>query len=209
MRKQAFTLLEMIIAITVFTIFIGFVISSYLAFHRADQETIEMRSLLLELQGTMDQISETMKDSKIDFEAYETGGSGIPILTPFSSDHVLNQSTLYLLSSDGLTRTVYTWDSDEDKETLSFQVFDFDGTDYVAADGYTSAVLLHSENTRVTYANFRIFPDVNPYDFENGGDDEVQFQPIAQIKLSFTVPGRVRKEVSVDLQTSVTSRFYQ
>ena len=197
----------MIIAITVFTIFIGFVISSYLAFHRADQETIEVRSLLLELQGTMDQISETVKDSKVDFVSYETGSAfGFPVTTLFSN-HALNESTLYLLSPDGPTQTVYTWDSDEDKETLSLQVFEFDGTDFVAADGYSEPVLLHGENTRVTYANFRIFPDVDPYDFENSADGDVQFQPIVQIKLSFTVPAGPRGSF-LDLQTSVTSRYY-
>jgi len=200
-------LLEMIIAITVFTIFIGFTISSYLAFHRADQETIEMRSLLLELQGTMDQISETVKDSKVDFESYETGALfGFPVITPFAN-HALNTSTLTLLSPDGLTRTEYVWNSEE--ETLSLQVFEFDGTDWAADDGFDEAVLLHGENTRVTYANFRIFPDLDPYDSGNSGNDDVQFQPIVQIKLNFTVSGRVREEVSLDLQTSVTSRFYQ
>ncbi len=221
-KNPAFTLLEMIIAITVFTIFIGFSISTYLSFHRADQEALEQRSLMLEIQGTMDQISEAVRSNKIDYSgAYseEETGSGRDILgslsdslsvSLFGASHVLNEKVLSLVSPDGATKYVYTWDDDEEVQTLSLQVFDLDEGAWVAADGYTEGpVLLHGENTKVTYANFRIFPDVDPYDSDNASDDDVQYQPTVQINLTFSVPGRVRPTVDLELQTSITSRFYQ
>ena len=52
-QKAAFTLIEMIIAITVFTIFIGFAISAYLTFHRADQDALTNRSLLMESEAIL------------------------------------------------------------------------------------------------------------------------------------------------------------
>lgn len=183
-KNSAFTLLEMIIAITVFTIFIGFAISTYLSFHRADQEALEQRSLMLEIQGTMDNISEAVRINKIDYIAYENTNGGI----------------LNLVSADGQTHYVYAWD--RNLETLTLQVT---GADGVAGD----PVLLHGENTKVTYANFRIFPDKNPYDPANAADTAVQYQPTVQIKLGFSVPGRVRETVDLDLQTSLTSRFYK
>lgn len=215
MKNPAFTLLEMIIAITVFTIFIGFSISTYLSFHRADQEALEQRSLMLEIQGTMDNISEAVRSNKIDYageyseeEDILGGLSGGLSASLFGATHVLNEKVLSLVSSDGETKYVYTWDDEE--ETLSLQVFDFDGTDWVEADAYKDGpVLLHGENTKVTYANFRIFPDVDPYDADNASDDDVQYQPTVQINLTFSVPGRVRPTVDLNLQTSITSRFYQ
>jgi len=184
--RPAFTLLEMIIAITVFTIFIGFAISTYLSFHRADQEALEERSLMLEIQGSMDTLSEAVRNNTIDYTA------------------PLEANTLHLLSPDGLTQTVYTW---EEKEgTLSVQLFNAAGE---VLAGYSNPVLLHGENTKVTYASFRVFPELNPYDEANASNDDVQYQPTVQIKLKFSVPGRVRPTVDLDLQTSVTSRFYQ
>lgn len=209
MRNQpAFTLLEMLIAITVFTIFIGFVLASYLTFHRADQEVISTRSLMLELQGTMNQISEAVRDNTIDYASYEdssgVSSNVLSIVSSLNLGDALNESELYLFSPDGETQYVYTWN--EDEETLTLQLFDADGN---AITGYEDPVLLHGENTRVTYANFRIFPGVDPYEAENASDDDVQYQPMVQINLTFAVPGRIREEISLDLQTSITSRFYQ
>lgn len=201
-KAPAFTLLEMIIAITVFTIFIGFAIATYLTFHRADQEALAMRSVLFETQGTMDLLTEAVKENAVDYDYYNEDSAEDVLSDAFdglelSGSHTVTGSTLVLRSADG-TQLIYTWDSEE--ETLSLQAVDADG---VASD----PTLLHNETTRVTYAQFRIFPDMNPY--ENATESAVQYQPTVRIELTFAVPGRINEEVTVDLQTSVTSRFYQ
>lgn len=207
MTPPAFTLLEMIIAITVFTIFIGFAISTYLMFHRADQEALAMRSLMLETQGTMDLIADAVKENTIDYAFYsEDLDSDIlanvrtDLFTnfDFANSHTITDSTLALRSPDGQSETVFIWD--EDEETLSLFTIDENSV-------ASTPVLLHSETTRVPYVNFRIFPDENPY--ENSTDDAIQFQPTVQIEITFSMPGRVQEEVTVDFQTSITSRFYQ
>ena len=207
MKKAAFTLLEMIIAITVFTIFIGFAISTYLMFHRADQEALAMRSLMLETQGTLDFITDAVKENTIDY-AYYNEDSDSDVLSgvrstlftdfEFANGHTIKDATLALRSPDGSTETVFIWD--EEAETLSLFTIAQDGTESVP-------VLLHSETTRVPYVSFRIFPDENPY--EDASKDAIQYQPTVQIKITFAMPGRVQEEVSVDFQTSITSRFYQ
>jgi len=205
--RPAFTLLEMIIAITVFTIFIGFSISTYLMFHRADQEALATRSLMLETQGTLDFITDAVKENTIDY-AYYNEDSSEDILSGVRSDlftnfdfgnsHSINDSTLALRSADGKTETVFIWD--EEAETLSLFTIDEEGTESVP-------VLLHSETTSVPYVNFRIFPDENPYD--DPSKDAIQYQPTVQIKITFSMPGRIQQDVTVDFQTSITSRFYQ
>lgn len=207
MTPPAFTLLEMIIAITVFTIFIGFAISTYLMFHRADQEALAMRSLMLETQGTMDLIADAVKENTIDYAFYsEDLDSDIlanvrtDLFTnfDFANSHTITDSTLALRSPDGQSETVFIWD--EEEETLSLFTIDENSV-------ASTPVLLHSETTRVPYVHFRIFPDENPY--ENSSDDAIQFQPTVQIEITFSMPGRVQEEVTVDFQTSITSRFYQ
>jgi prepilin-type N-terminal cleavage/methylation domain-containing protein len=206
MTAPAFTLLEMLIAITVFTIFIGFAISTYLAFHRADQEVLAQRSVMLEIQGTMNLLSQAVKENKIYYEDEESGGrfdilSGArsSLFSGFLSQHEKNSTTLELISPDGQTLYVYAWNGDE--ETLSLESYDADG------NLLTGPELLHNETTRVTAVNFRIFPDEDPY--QNATDNDIQYQPTVQLSLSFTVPGRIHEELTVDLQTLVTSRFYQ
>lgn len=218
----AFTLIEMIIAITVFSIFIGFAVSSYLAFHRADQEALVDRSLMMEAGQVMDLLTADIQANKIDYEYYEDlssggvhimhgfGSGGLSLSPPFSfgfgSDHELNKSILVLRSVDGLTRTVYEWD----EEDLTLSVDKFDMTSGTAVELPDYPQLLTSGQVYLNDVNFRIFPDVDPYDSATDpSDDEVQFQPVVTLNLTFAAVGRVRAEVTLPLQTTVTSRFYQ
>lgn len=218
LNKPAFTLLEMIIAITVFTIFIGFAISTYLTFHRADQEALAMRSLMLEAQGTMDLLISSIKENAIDYDEFYAEGSTLSenIFNGFQSNyftnftsgesHVLNDATLALLSPDGKIRTVFIWD--EDTETLNLYTTEADEEGNLTTSELSQ---LHNDTTRVTYVNFRIFPDENPYALTSAdqAEDSQYYQPTVQIEMTFAMPGRIQEEVTVDFQTSVTSRFYQ
>ena len=213
-RQEAFTLVEVIIAITVFTIFIGFVMSGYLAFHRAEQEAITARSLLFEIESAQDTVVQLAKQNKIDYESYaeeDVYGSDIlaqtvsrGVFADLVMTNAMNTETLRLVSADGETQYTIFWDSEE--ETLSLYTLE-GGAE--AADAAGSAILLHSEETRVDYVNFKIFPDEDPFLTENSDRSDLQYQPQVQIHMSFTRPGRVRDEVTIDLQTTVTSRFYQ
>jgi len=182
--RKAFTLIEMIIAITVFTIFIGFAISSYLTFHRADQEALVTRGLIMDAESLMDTLSEAIQENKIFYDC----DSGV----------------LCLVSPDGENLYTYTWDAEE--ETVSKLAYDKSG---VPLAGYENPVLLHSANVQVSYFNFSIFPGVNPYDPENRGINEVQFQPIVTVDFSIYSKANSREDARVNLHTSITSRFYQ
>lgn len=186
-EREAFTLIEMIIAITVFTIFIGFSISAYLTFHRADQDALTTRSLLMDSEAILNELSDATRENKIDYDAYSglssCGGSG--------------SGSLYLISSDGEEKTVYTWYVDT--ESLSVARFAADCT------ALSEEQQLNSENLAVSYVNFEIFPAANPYD----DPTTTQYQPIVIFDLSFSMAGRMTEELTLDLRTSVTSRFYQ
>ncbi len=211
--RVAFTLIEMIVAITIFTIFIGFSISSYLNFHRVNQEILVSRTVTMEAQAVMNDVSDAIQNSRIDYDFYSSASSGgfsaisLPDLGDFAGldgRHVLNEESLALWNSDATEQTLYAWDSEA--EQLTVQKLDAEGN---ALEGYEEPLLVHSDALRVTYAHFRIFPDVNPYDLEQRSEDEVQYQPIVILDLTFAMPGRIHEEVSLDLHTAVTSRLYQ
>ena len=214
----AFTLLEVLVAITVFSIFIGFAISAYLSFHRADQEALVTRTLVMEGGQVVDALSADIKANRIDFDFYQVddgaeadllGGVRSSLFTSLlEGEHVLNETTLALRSGDDLLRILYVWDSDA--KTLTVQHFDMSDPDLpVPADGYTEPLPMISENVFLNTVNFRIFPDQNPYDPENAHDDAIAFQPVVTLDLTFAAEGRVRDEVTLPLHTTVTSRFYQ
>lgn len=216
-KTLAFTLIEVIVAITVFALFIGFAVSAYLTFHRADQEALVMRSLMMEAGDVMDKITTDLKQNKIDYAYYATAsapvvrsssGPSVSATLSLGSDHDLDENALALRSPDGLTRTVYAWDSEE--KTFTIQVFDMTDEAYPEANaGYESPISLLSDHVRMNAVSFHIFPDVDPYDEANSSTNAVQFQPMVTCALTFATPGRVREEVTLPLQTTVTSRYYQ
>lgn len=174
----AFTLLEMIIAITVFTIFIGFSIGVYLSYHRTNQEALVMRSIMLEAEAAMAALTEAVKENRVDYDRSD-------------------ESNLALRGPDG-TGLLYAWD----KENEALSVLS------TAADGSSGeALLLHGPATSASFVSFRVFPEKDPY--SNRSEASLQYQPTVQILLEFSLPGRVKEEVSVLLQSSITSRFYQ
>lgn len=187
--KPAFTLMEMIIAITVFSIFMAFTISSYLVFHRANQESLALRSLIFETQAAMDNLTDSIHDNRIDYDYY---GESI------------NSSILALLSADGQTISLYEW-NEEDK-TLTVQKTYLSG---IPVDGYSTPVLLHSPTTGVSYASFRIVPKADPFALENAAEDDLQYQPMVRVELTFSVPGRIHEELDFSLRSSVTTRQYR
>lgn len=212
LKTPAFTLIEMIIAITVFSIFIGFAVSAFLSFHRADEEALVDRSLVMEGGQVMDTLTTDIKTNKIDYEYYDESSGGSAFSSTFAftlspGNHVLNQSILALRSPDSLTRTLYVWDSEA--KTLTVQKFDMSSGTSAEMDGYPEALPMTSDHVYLNDVNFRIFPDVDPYDAANATDDETAFQPVVTMNLTFAAEGRVKDEVTLPLQTTVTSRFYQ
>lgn len=172
--RPAFTLIEMIIAITVFTIFIGFSLSTYLVFHRANQDALTVRSMVMDTELLMDELLDAVRENRIDYADFTEG------------------KTLRLVSPDGLENKEYTWDADA--ETLSVTSGD-------------STAILHSEDLKITYLNFDVFPEENPY--SDRSKDDIQYQPIVMIDLRVSRLGRMDEELSFDLRSSITSRFYQ
>ncbi len=197
-KQPAFTLMEMVIAITVFTVFIGFSVSTFVRFYNVEKEAAATRTLLMETQSMVDSLTQDLKENKIDYEYYSRGFSTVDAGARFSSELVLR-------SPDGELQTRYVWDSFT--ESLTLQRFDADGQPLA---GYFDPLPLEGPYSNVTHVLFRIFPSDNPFDPANVAKDSLQFQPNVQIELEAQTPSRAGSvPITVDFQTSVTSRFYQ
>ncbi|MBI4127318.1 type II secretion system protein [Candidatus Peregrinibacteria bacterium] len=178
-EKHAFTLVELLIAITVFSIFIAFGMTAFTVFHSAQVDAATSRDMMFELNQNMELINEAVRENKIDFEASD-------------------EKTLALLSADASEKIVFVWDAEA--ETLSLQKFSGEDMEYEA--------VLHSPAIKVKNLNFRIFPSEDPYDFANKGATDF-YQPNVKVKMTYATPGRGKPEIAIDFATTVTSRIYQ
>lgn len=198
MKKDAFTLVEMILAITIFSTFIGFVLTTYVTFHRAQQDAAVTREVLMEAETVLLELTDALKENFINFDAYSVGQEiATDILSDFvqtSQAEFIDSNTLYLISPEG-QEIVFDWGVAAQELTL------------MEGDGVAQRI--HSENVYVSHLSFEIFPSLDPYDSANVGYDDVAFQPIVKINMTFAALGRSSEELDVSLETSVTSRFYQ
>lgn len=205
-NAPAFTLMEMVIAITVFTVFIGFSVSTFVRFYQVEKEAAATRTLLLETQSILESIKQDLAENKIDY-AYYNGGFSADLLGVSQNAPTVARFTseLVLRSPDGSVQTRYIWDSFT--ESLTLQRLDKNGQPF---PGYFEPLVLEGPYTDVTHVLFRIFPADNPFDSANVSKDGLQFQPNVQIELETQVPSPAGSvPISIDFQTSVTSRFYQ
>lgn len=219
-KNPAFTLVELLVAITIFVIFIAFSMLSFSVFHRTQVDAATSREMLFELSHVMELLTEAIKENKIDYEYYEDEdasaafgllsgiSSGISSSSSLSTTiSNLNGQPLVLLSLDGNTRTIFEWSAKE--KTLSLQKFTKNSDDeFVEADGFLEPLVLNGETFSVEEADFRIFPESDPYNSDNF-EDGVFYQPNVKIKLTFSTPGRSKPEIIVDLESTVTAKIYK
>lgn len=216
MRKSsAFTLVEILISITIFVIFMGFSMGAYLTFHRAQLEASITRGMMLEGEQIMNMVTTSVKENKIAYAAYDSN-SPFSLFSPVSmslfnlADEAIETDTLILSELNTGNEMEIHWDADE--EVLTQQWFTFDeGGQREPMAGYLEPLRLHSETVDVSFAEFRIVPGKDPYDAENilGNQEEYWYQPMVQMKITMKAKGSIREEILFDLQTSVTSRVYQ
>jgi prepilin-type N-terminal cleavage/methylation domain-containing protein len=194
-KRKAFTLIEMIIAITVFTIFIGFVMAAYLTFHKSQQQVAATRSMLLESEAIFNRLGDLMDNHKIHFEYYNSD-------TALEGDatHTLETQELVLISLDEEEVVTIYWEESSEDEDEGDLFLEIEGEEVIQLNGI---------GTSVDFMSFRIFPDDNPYSVENQSDSSFpHFQPHIQVKMTLGREANF-EDVILDLQTTFTSRFYQ
>lgn len=212
---KAFTLVEMIVAITVFTIFIGFAMVAFITFHRAQQEIAISRGMLLEMDETIGAIASDIKESSPDFSRYSnlqvsSPHNFKPVNNPLIGVEPIFSNSLYLQNSAHTEETEYSFDAETG--VLTVQKFDIDANgELIPQDGFLNPIPMHSNSFSFKSVEFRIVPGADPYNTENilSGDDSLWYQPNVQISMTGFTMGKIRDEIVVDLVTSVTSRIYK
>jgi len=183
-KRPAFTLMEMLVSITIFTLFIGFAMGSMNFFYRVQREAAQERFLLMEMQSALDHMTLFLQEHPLDYSAYaENSGGGLFVL-----DAEGNHWSIVLEEGKLLERAV-----DSAGQPLP---------------GYAEARPLQDPAVVVDEFKVQVYPEKDPYASENRGEDAAQYQPIVGIDLVGSLPGRVRENLTVDLHTSVTSRLY-
>mgnify|MGYP003405314414 FL=1 len=211
--KKAFTLVELLISMVIFVIFLGVVSSSYISIVRAQKHANEVRKIYSDIRTFVDTLNEEIRLSSLDYDCYEgrvdfIGGTlntceqGISI-SQGRSDY------LSLMRKDGLEKTLFYYNRDEAKMYVKKWLRAESG--WITApgfeDGYRS---LLSDIVKIENFAFAISPDKNPYSSDPliYTNNSTQFQPKVTIFLTATSRSDNTADFHFDFQTTISSRIY-
>lgn len=205
-RKLGFTLIEMLIAISIFTIFIGIAFSSYLHITKVQTDANETRSIYSETRYLADLITEDIRLMAIDYDCYLALGSSFPCneISSLSADS--STQDLALVSRDGLEKVFYRF---RDGRIFVYkQLRTINDLNFLPAPGFSSEFLhFSSESVNIEDLKFVIYPKLSPYD-EDNNFLAVNFQPFVRILMRVSGQETENESFDLDYQTTVSTRFY-
>ncbi len=189
MNKKGFTLIEMMVAMAIFVMFLGVLIGSYTDIVKSQQEANDYRILYSEARRVFDKITEEVRNNAIYY------GPNVGYYTSLHTD-------LKLLSLDGNRQILFSYDDVEKNIKFAEVETGIPPNEYLLVD---------SEEGRITVKEFNVFvsPEDDPYKLENVFNDGLQFQPKVTVFATFEMERRKSDSTyTVDLQTTISSRLY-
>lgn len=186
-NRRGFTLVEMLVSMTIFMVFVGILINSYSTIIKAQKEANDYRAMYTEARAVFDTLIAELREGMVDYGRNEDSGG---VLSG-------TQNNFYLVSKDGTKKQVIL-----DDGTLNVLRFACDGTTTL------KTVPLNSKNVAVKIFNVKIYPFADPYAPLNVGENQHQFQPFVTIFASFEKEKVTGEPYKVDFQTTISSRIY-
>ena len=192
-HRKGFTLIELIIAITIFTFLVAIGVASYINLSVTMKKQNIMRKLYTEMEQVLSDINRWGKFYQIDYSWYTTNHELLSVEE--------GNASLALISKDKLSRIVI--EKEEGGDTLGVYKEKKEGETFVPADGFTdqTPLPLTSENLHVQKARFFLFPDAEHQD--------VFQQKITIVFNGFMInPYQPETPEHFTLQTTFSSRLY-
>jgi prepilin-type N-terminal cleavage/methylation domain-containing protein len=190
--QKGFTLVELLIAMTIFVSFVGILIGSYTSIIKGQREADEYRIMYSESRKIFETIVQELRDGMVDYKKYnanDTGGviGGLDTLHVVSKDASMQSSIVY--DEVGGVVSIKKGKFGQDS---AWEEFNLNSPDLVG----------------VTDFKFYISPSIDPYDDENVYKDKNQLHPKVTVYGKFVRKFGNGKEYSMELQTTVSSRIY-
>lgn len=232
--QKGFTLIEVLVALTVFMIFMISIISSYLDMSRAQREAMAVREVYSEIRYVFNLIAEEARLGTIDYSCYSTASSldnfegeqrffyneNSEKCVQLRSTQALTSSYsnyLALISRDKTKRTIFRVFENPQTEEKELQIWKEENTSTTEGNAWRPMTGYSQNYQKVELNNiklnsfiFEISPLVDPYNVQNIAWGPVQFQPSVSVYTSLESISQTNNapDISLDLQTSISSRAY-
>lgn len=189
-QNSGFTLIEILISISIFMIFLAIAGSSYVTLVSANKSANTTQKTYTEVRFVFDELARAVRGGAIDYSCVDGENPCLDNL------NLTTQTVFGALSSDGLARTLFKFDAAKHAVMVLHQTRN--ASQVLTWAGGTFQPLT-SENLKVEDLAFSVSPQKNPYASENAGNDELQRQPAVTISM---------KVAGTAFRTTYSSRFY-
>lgn len=223
-KQKGFTLIEVLIALAIFMVFITGVSSAYIDIARSQREANLVREIYSDMRYVFGMIEEEARSKTIDYACYQKGEvqreyNGVDLLIDLGNlcsavnPNITNpEDYLALVDAEGLARIIFKIEGDEE---AGGRIFTFYREHYTGAAWEPDAGFNPTEFTRVDLKNikinafkFEISPLADPFDPRNVACGPVQFQPQVGVYASIEGARSDTEGFKMNLQTSISSRVY-
>jgi len=223
--KKGFTLIEVLIALTIFMIIITSIAASYLDIASRQREANVIREIYSELRYVYNLIGEEARSKTIDYgcpRKYKELNED-DILRPIdvvSTSQVCNElatepegSYLALINANATERTVFRIQEDPENEEAKLLSFykeskEQEATAWIPNSGFEGFEAIDLKGIQIDKMKFEIAPIGDPFDPENIGCGVLQYQPSVSVYTTISSTYESISDFSLDLQTSFSSRVY-
>jgi len=191
--KRGFTLVETLIALGIFAMFMSVLIGSYAGIVRSLKEANDYRVMYSDARRVFDTVVSEFREGMVDYgNVYYGNGCDLEHLSG-SSDEI------HLVSKDGSMFIAIKKIDKKDSKGWDIEV--------LKGDNHKEVVLNSPE---VSVKNFEVFayPHLDPYDQKNVFKDSYQFQPFVLVKATFEKEKFNGEQFRVSFETAVSSRIY-
>ncbi len=185
--KKGFTLVELLIAMTIFVSFVGILIGSYTSIIKGQREADEYRIMYSESRKIFETVIQELRDGMVDYKIHNAKGEILGGL-----------DNLYIISKDASMQSSIVYGK---SGVVSIKKGKF-------GEVGMELNLNSPDLVKVTDFKFYISPSVDPYDDKNVYNDKNQLHPKVTVYGKFVRKFGNGKEYSMELQTTVSSRIY-
>ncbi len=232
--KNGFTLVELLISITIFVMFFGVVSSVYMNIVKSQIRFNEIRRMYSGVRDFMDFLSENLRLYTVDYDCYNQFNLDFSNMNSVVDKLKYNEKfvnggvnfcggsrgfindgftdKLFLIGRDKRSKMIIYLDKKVDVEGYDVLVrkFVLENGVWKEAKGYFEPRYVLSSNLLVKSLRFAVFPDVNPYssDVSVYSNNATQFQPKVSVFLSVESLNPSVIPFHYDFQTSISSRVY-
>ena len=194
-NNKGFTLVEMLISMTIFSAFVGILITSYTGIVKSQREANEYRVMYVEGRHVFETLVQELREGMVDYAFYAEG------------ELLGERSDIRLVSKDARTFTKINYYANNAVVSLSKARLD---PNQEAGKGQPVFGESQKLNDKVRVSDFKIYvsPVIDPYNEDYVEYDANQFHPKVTIYAKFEREFSDGRNYTMDLQTTVSSRVY-